>query len=1059
MINVSICPHDTLKGVEKWERFTLELGKTLKEQINFIKIDDFDKENSLIESEVLDLYYANPYASVKLYEKGYQPIARLKDYKDKYILLGHQPLENILSNPNMFKVAVLEKALYSLIQFIDKYHIDYKYLIIQKKKSWEEVLEAFLSKQVDYAIVYEEFIDDTNIEYKLDEFIYDISHVFMVKKEKEQIISSALLSLPDIEPVSFYYIENIKNILKFFENKLLLLKYKQFFDLLIKADNIGVIIYKDKIIYMNDFMLKKLGYSLEEIRHCSIIDLIYESNKNIILNNMQSRLKGKFFSYSYEKLKLIKKDGSILYIQAISSTINHEDAPAGFVLCIDITEEVNSKKLVDLQRSINQAIIETNTEEELFKKICDSLVKNVGIKYAVVMIEDDEKFLIPIYETGESQEYLNYVKISTDPSKDIGNGPLGIAFRENRIVINQNTYTSDLVKPFKKELLKRNFFSTCSIPIMLGDRVKYAIGLYADEIGFFNQEMVLTLDEIKKDVEFAIFKIDSVKKLKIFMEVIQKGRNWIIVVDEGGYIQLVSNEVIKSLQFNKDLLNTHIDNIFDKENINWATLKNILQKENFIEKTIQIKDRFDNLFYIELNISKVELDDKHILYLIMGRDITAETELLFEIEKIKYMDDSTGFFNFLGFSSISNNNLLDIFQENLLTRKYGALIAIVDFSNQANLSKFESEEQLINTIKNIFENTLHNIREFNIDEIIIGRISSLQFGIFAKLKDNTEEISKTAFNIIDLVRHEIENYYLIYNIGANVVYEYENFFDIFKKLNTALSFAKQEGENTTQFYSINIQELEKKYSVAEQLLEKAIREHLFVFHYQPYVDIHTREIKGAEALVRIQEGQTLHFPGIFIDYLESSRFLRAFEDIMLDVIKENIIDFHKIKSIPISINISAKSFKNNKFLSKLLNFCQETGVYIEITERLVLEDPERTMQFIQTLKANTNSKIEIDDFGTGYSSLSYLKKIDADILKIDISFINSMVHDAKDATLVKNIINLARDLGMKTIAEGVETEEQLNMLRYMNCDYAQGFLFSKALPKEEFIKVLKIGYL
>ncbi|MGC9120292.1 MAG: EAL domain-containing protein, partial [Sulfurihydrogenibium sp.] len=126
---------------------------------------------------------------------------------------------------------------------------------------------------------------------------------------------------------------------------------------------------------------------------------------------------------------------------------------------------------------------------------------------------------------------------------------------------------------------------------------------------------------------------------------------------------------------------------------------------------------------------------------------------------------------------------------------------------------------------------------------------------------------------------------------------------------------------------------------------------------------------------------------------------------------------------------------------------------IEITERLYIKNIETTKKIVSKLK-NMNVKIAIDDFGTGYSSLSSLKDIDADILKIDMSFIKAMVNDKKSRALVKAIISLAQALGMKTLAEGVETQQQKDMLIDMGVDYLQGFLLSKPLPEEEVEKLI-----
>jgi len=122
-------------------------------------------------------------------------------------------------------------------------------------------------------------------------------------------------------------------------------------------------------------------------------------------------------------------------------------------------------------------------------------------------------------------------------------------------------------------------------------------------------------------------------------------------------------------------------------------------------------------------------------------------------------------------------------------------------------------------------------------------------------------------------------------------------------------------------------------------------------------------------------------------------------------------------------------------------------IELELTESIVMKDSETAMQILNALKA-MNIMISIDDFGTGYSSLSYLKDLSADILKIDISFVKAMVEDKKSKALVESIIYIGKSLGMKTLAEGVETKEQLEMLKQFGVDYVQGYYLSKPMPEE-----------
>jgi FOG: EAL domain len=158
-----------------------------------------------------------------------------------------------------------------------------------------------------------------------------------------------------------------------------------------------------------------------------------------------------------------------------------------------------------------------------------------------------------------------------------------------------------------------------------------------------------------------------------------------------------------------------------------------------------------------------------------------------------------------------------------------------------------------------------------------------------------------------------------------------------------------------------------------------------------------------------------------------------------------------------SLNLTSDEISDKSFIERLKSLSIETqnNLVIEITERNVIKDIEKSKKIFKDIKdLNPNIKISIDDFGTGYSSLTYLRDLAIDILKIDMSFVRNIARSRQDLSLVKFIIGLAKDFGLKTIAEGVETEEQVKLLSLLGADYLQGFYFSKPMPEEEAIKLI-----
>lgn len=224
---------------------------------------------------------------------------------------------------------------------------------------------------------------------------------------------------------------------------------------------------------------------------------------------------------------------------------------------------------------------------------------------------------------------------------------------------------------------------------------------------------------------------------------------------------------------------------------------------------------------------------------------------------------------------------------------------------------------------------------------------------------------------------------------------------------------------------------------------------------KPYFNSQTLEIAGFEALIRIVDNNgKVYTPNIFIDYLENSHYLREVETWALKEVIEKIKKWNK----NISVNISGKNFISPVFPTLIQAIPSEIRekLVIEITERIFIENTQFTMEVIKDIKSMYKPpKIAIDDFGTGYSSMIYLKDLPIDIIKIDRSFIRDMSNDKKSLAIVMTMLDLGKRLDVLTLAEGVELEEQYNLLKVAGCDYVQGYLFAKPLPEEE-IEKLKI---
>ncbi|MBI3376325.1 MAG: EAL domain-containing protein [Betaproteobacteria bacterium] len=283
---------------------------------------------------------------------------------------------------------------------------------------------------------------------------------------------------------------------------------------------------------------------------------------------------------------------------------------------------------------------------------------------------------------------------------------------------------------------------------------------------------------------------------------------------------------------------------------------------------------------------------------------------------------------------------------------------------------------------------------------------------------------------------------------------------LFSNAEAALRRAQETGER----HAFHTRELTG--SVAEQFtlenkLRQAFEQDEFVLHYQPKVDAETRRIVGVEALIRWQSPELgLVPPAQFIPLMEETGLILQVGSWAL---KQASLDHRKwveqgLKAPRVAVNVSPIQLRQRDFVGAVEQAIMEgvapTGIDLEITESLVMEDVQGNIEKLKSVRG-LGVRIAIDDFGTGYSSLGYLAKLPVQSLKIDRSFIITMLDDADTMTLVSTIISLAHSLRLKVVAEGVDAEEQAKYLRLLRCDGMQGFLFSRPLPFDQMTALLQ----
>ena len=371
----------------------------------------------------------------------------------------------------------------------------------------------------------------------------------------------------------------------------------------------------------------------------------------------------------------------------------------------------------------------------------------------------------------------------------------------------------------------------------------------------------------------------------------------------------------------------------------------------------------------------------------------------------------------------------------------------------------EFEAELLKEVAERFRNCVH-------ESATIARFEKDEFGVLLTQFKGTREVLKIINGINEALNRPfaIENHeiYITASTGISLFpNDGRDVQTLLRNASVALDRAKEQGGNNYQFYTADMNAKAVKRLAIENSLRHALERSEFEAHYQPKINVKTGQIVGMEALVRWRHPKSgIVSPTEFIPLAEETGLIIPIGEWVLRTActQGKAWQDEGFGQLCISVNLSPRQFQQPNLLETISGIIRETDIdsnclELEITESSIMQNTNEAVKTLSELK-KLGVKISIDDFGTGYSSLGYLKRLPLDVLKIDKSFMDDVTANAEDAAIVMTIISLAHNLNLKVIAEGVEVEEQLKLLRLLKCDEWQGYLYSKPLAAEDFRKLL-----
>ena len=548
----------------------------------------------------------------------------------------------------------------------------------------------------------------------------------------------------------------------------------------------------------------------------------------------------------------------------------------------------------------------------------------------------------------------------------------------------------------------------------------------------------------------------SEKEMKKLSMSVEQSTDCVVITNKIGNIEYVNNAVEEITGYKREELIRKKPKIFQSgkhDNKFYREMWDTILSGHSFPAIFTNRKKNGELFYLNQTITSLRDEKGDITHFIAtGKDITQQKFMEEKINYLAYYDALTG---------LPNRNLfIDRLKQGIARTDYSKrLISIlaVDIDRFKSINDTFGLDTGDNVLKEVAEILSTSVRKGD----TVARLGGDDFGVLlidiAHSEDIILVIEKIMKNASQTITFNGKEIVLSLSIGISVYpADGKDAYELIKNADLALSKAKQQGRKNYQFYTEDMDLKASEFVLMEKNLLPALKNKEFMLNYQPYWEINTKRIIGMEALLRWKNEELgMVSPGKFIPVLEEMGLILEVGKWILETACRQFKEWQGkgYLVVPVSVNVSPVQFRQKDLSEMIGKITKEFSLdpkllTLEITESTFMHDIEFTSSVLKKLR-DIGISISIDDFGTGYSSLSYLKRFPVDNLKIDISFIREIATDPDTASIVTAIIAMAHTLNLKTIAEGVETEEQWKILRLLRCDMGQGYYISKPLPAEE----------
>jgi diguanylate cyclase (GGDEF)-like protein/PAS domain S-box-containing protein len=719
----------------------------------------------------------------------------------------------------------------------------------------------------------------------------------------------------------------------------------------------------------------------------------------------------------------------------------------------------------------NQAIVHLAERDVLLETVCRIAVETGDFALAWIgLVEPDGDEIKPTAWWGIDPDWL----VGLGPLKRSGKSrtPSEIAIREERLYLCNDLAGDPALLPLQASLRQADVHAAASVPLRIGRQVVGALTLFAGEKNFFDETLVALVTEMADDISFSLenFRKEGARRqvefrLTLLQHAVDSSTNGMMIASLGRKnlpLTFVNPAFERITGYSaKEVIGN--DPMFllrdDVDQMGLEDIRVALRTKTRAQAVLRNYRKDGSLFWNELSIAPIAGQGGPVTHFVgIINDVTERVNYEAQLEHQANHDPLTG---------LANRNLLADRLEQAITyaqrakRLVATILLGLDRFNVINESLGHDTGDAL--LKTVAERLNSCVRQGD----TVARLGGDEFVIVMADVANENDVAPLVRQVLAALadRIEADGHDVVVTASVGIaLYPQDGSIAavLLKNADVAMSRAKELGRGNFRFYAPEMNANMLQRFNLESGLRRALERDEFQLFYQAKADLVSGHIVGGEALIRWRHPVLgMVSPGEFIPLAEETGLIVPIGEWVIKTACRQLRQWRDegLPGISVAVNVSARQLHQENLIEVIERALRSSGVDpgtldLEVTETAAMHNADVTVATLREIK-RIGVRLSLDDFGTGYSSLNYLKRFPIDYLKIDQSFVRDITTDPDDAAIAVAMITLAHSLKHRVVAEGVETEDQLEFLRRHGCDEMQGYLFSRPLPAEEFVKLLR----